>query len=165
MDRRRPPGYSAYTYPRHEVRLTNEVITMKRTMALMAMWLLGVFSLFQIGASQQAPAIPPPPGAPAAGGGGRGGGGQGGGRGGQTEAIPAILQNYKSVTAERLKKPADGDWLSVRRTFDGWGYSPLQEITRGNVEKLQLKWVALTGQNNGHEAPAMINNGVMFVST
>src|SRR6185295_11468060 len=67
---------------------------------------------------------------------------------------PAVLQNYKPVTAERLKKPEDGDWLMVRRTYDGWGYSPLQEIKRGNVEKLQLKWVALTGQNNGHEAPA-----------
>ncbi len=138
---------------------------MKRTMVLMAMWFLGVFSLFQILASQQAP-TPPPPVAPAAGGGGRGGGGQGGGRGGQQpEAVPAVLQNYKPVTAERLKKPEDGDWLSVRRTYDGWGYSPLQEITRGNVEKLQLKWVALTGQINGHEAPAMVNNGVMFVST
>ena len=44
-----------------------------------------------------------------------------------------ILQNYKPVTAERLKKPEDGDWLMVRRTYDGWGYSPLDQITPGNV--------------------------------
>ena len=67
--------------------------------------------------------------------------------------------NYKSVTAERLKKPEDSDWLSVRRTYDGWGYSPLDQIKRSNVDKLQLQWVVLTGQNNGHEAPAMVNNG------
>src|SRR5947207_6940313 len=79
--------------------------------------------------------------------------------------VAAVLQNYKSVTAERLKKPEDGDWLSVRRTYDGWGYSPLNQIKRGNVDDLQLKWVLLTGQNNGHEAPPMVNNGVMFVST
>jgi len=134
---------------------------MKKTTLLMAMGLLGVFLISRIGASQQAPPIPPAAGTPAAPAAG------GGGRGGQQAAapIPAILQNYKSVTAERLKKPEDGDWLSVRRTYDGWGYSPLEEIKRGNIDQLQLKWVALTGQNNGHEAPPMVNNGVMFVST
>jgi alcohol dehydrogenase (cytochrome c) len=97
-----------------------------------------------IGAGQQAPAIPPVPGA---------------------APLPPVLQNYKPVTADRLKKPEDGNWLSVRRTYDGWGYSPLNEIKRGNVDKLELQWVLLTGQNNGHEAPPMVNNGVMFVST
>ena len=35
------------------------------------------------------------------------------------------LANYKAVTAERLKQPEDSDWLMFRRTYDGWGYSPL----------------------------------------
>ncbi|HEV1287890.1 MAG TPA: hypothetical protein VNU44_21375, partial [Bryobacteraceae bacterium] len=35
--------------------------------------------------------------------------------------IPAILQNYKPVTAERLVNPEDGNWLMVRRTYNGWG--------------------------------------------
>ena len=44
----------------------------------------------------------------------------------ETEApMPAVLQNYQPVTAERLKNPEDGDWLMIRRTYDGWGYSPL----------------------------------------
>ena len=51
--------------------------------------------------------------------------------------MPPILQNYKPVTAERLKKPDDGDWLMVRRTYDGWGYSPLDQITPANVARLQ----------------------------
>jgi alcohol dehydrogenase (cytochrome c) len=79
--------------------------------------------------------------------------------------MPAILKNYKPVTAERLKKPEDGDWLTVRRTYDGWGYSPLQQITPQNVKGLQPVWVFSTGVTNGHEAPAMVNNGVMFVAT
>ena len=45
--------------------------------------------------------------------------------------MPAILQNYKPVTAERLKKPEDGDWLMIRRTYDGWGYSPLDSDHAG----------------------------------
>ena len=79
--------------------------------------------------------------------------------------MPAILKNYKPVTADRLKKPDDGDWLSVRRTYDGWGYSPLQQITPQNVRGLQPVWVFSTGVTNGHEAPPMVNNGVMFVAT
>ena len=54
--------------------------------------------------------------------------------------IPAVLQNYKTVTAERLKHPADDDWLMVRRTYDGWGYSPLEKINKKNVNKLEPVW-------------------------
>jgi alcohol dehydrogenase (cytochrome c) len=79
--------------------------------------------------------------------------------------MPEVLRNYKPVTAERLKKPDDGDWLTVRRTYDGWGYSPLDEITPANVARLQPAWVFATGVTNGHEAPPMVNNGVMFVAT
>src|SRR4030095_553305 len=78
---------------------------------------------------------------------------------------PAILQTYKVVTAERLLKPTDGDWLMIRRTYDGWGYSPLDQITTANVARLQPMWVFATGAMNGHEAPPLGNNGVMFVST
>lgn len=75
------------------------------------------------------------------------------------------LSGYKSVTDERLKKPEDGDWLMFRRTYDGWGYSPLEEITTENVKRLQPVWVFSTGMTNRHEAPPIVNNGVMFVAT
>jgi alcohol dehydrogenase (cytochrome c) len=79
--------------------------------------------------------------------------------------MAAVLQNYKPVTADRLKKPEDGDWLNLRRTYDGWGYSPLDQITTRNVDDLQPAWVLSTGVLSGHEAPPMVNNGVMFVAT
>jgi alcohol dehydrogenase (cytochrome c) len=69
------------------------------------------------------------------------------------------------VTADRLKNPADGDWLMPRRTYNGWGYSPLAQITSKNVHRLQPVWVFSTGVRSGHEAPPMVNNGVMFVAT
>ncbi|MBI4520813.1 MAG: PQQ-dependent dehydrogenase, methanol/ethanol family [Gemmatimonadetes bacterium] len=83
----------------------------------------------------------------------------------QPPPVPPILQNYRPVTAERLRNAADGDWLMVRRTYDGWGYSPLDQITPGNVGRLQPVWVFSTGVANGHEAPPIVNNGVMFVAT
>jgi alcohol dehydrogenase (cytochrome c) len=79
--------------------------------------------------------------------------------------VPAILQQYKPVTADRLKRPDDGDWLMVRRTYDGWGYSPLTEIAPANVARLQPVWSFSTGAVNGHHAAPVINNGVMFVAT
>src|SRR6516225_1259069 len=79
--------------------------------------------------------------------------------------MPELLQNYASVTTERLKKPEDGNWLMFRRTYDGWGYSPLAEITRENVSRLQPVWSFATGQVEGHQAPPIVNNGVMFVAT
>src|SRR3954470_16766963 len=66
--------------------------------------------------------------------------------------LPPVLQNYKTVTSQRLLKPEDGDWLMPRRTFDGWGYSPLAQITPQNIQRLQPMWVLATGMNNGHEA-------------
>ena len=79
--------------------------------------------------------------------------------------MPAVLQNYKLVTADRLKNPEDADWLMARRTYNGWGYSPLKQITTANVKRLQPVWVFATGATNGHEAPPIVNNGVMFVVT
>jgi alcohol dehydrogenase (cytochrome c) len=79
--------------------------------------------------------------------------------------IPPVLQNYKPVTAERLRMPEDSDWLMVRRTYNGWGYSLLAQVTPQNVARLQPVWVLATGVNNGHEAAPIVNNGVMFVAT
>src|SRR5213594_1753992 len=79
--------------------------------------------------------------------------------------MPEILRQYAPVTAARLKNPEDGNWLMFRRTFDGWGYSPLGEITPANVSRLQPVWSFATGQTEGHEAPPVVNNGVMFVAT
>ncbi|HEY7387510.1 MAG TPA: PQQ-dependent dehydrogenase, methanol/ethanol family [Bryobacteraceae bacterium] len=79
--------------------------------------------------------------------------------------IPAVLQNYQPVTPERLKNPEDGNWLMIRRTYDGWGYSPLTQITPDNAGRLRPVWVFSTGEPKVHEAAPIVNNGVMFVST
>ena len=85
---------------------------------------------------------------------------------GQQQPPPSsVLENYRPVTAERLKNPDAADWLMVRRTYDGWGYSPLKQITAANVARLQPVWTFATGQENGHEAPPIVNDGVMFVAT
>ena len=79
--------------------------------------------------------------------------------------LAQVLANYPPVTADRLKNPEDANWLMIRRTYDGWGYSPLKQITPQNVKQLRPAWVFSTGETRVHEAAPLINNGVMFVST
>ncbi len=87
-------------------------------------------------------------------------------RGQQTPAAtPEILQNYRTVTDERLLNPEDENWLSIRGTYNGWGYSPLNEITAENVTRLQPVWGFATGETRVHESAPVVNNGVMFVTT
>jgi alcohol dehydrogenase (cytochrome c) len=73
--------------------------------------------------------------------------------------------DYTPVTDERLQSPADGDWLMYRRTYDSWGYSPLDQITAGNVADLEPVWLLSTGVTSGHESPPVVNDGIMFITT
>jgi alcohol dehydrogenase (cytochrome c) len=82
-----------------------------------------------------------------------------------TLPMPAILKQYSPVSAERLENPADGEWPMIRRTYDGWGYSPLTQIDAGNAARLQLVWGLSTGVTNGHESAPLVVNGVMILST
>jgi alcohol dehydrogenase (cytochrome c) len=79
--------------------------------------------------------------------------------------MPAALRNYRPVTAARLRAPEAGEWLMNRRTYDGWGYSPLTQVTPANVARLQPAWIVSTGALNGHESALIVNGDVMFAST
>jgi alcohol dehydrogenase (cytochrome c) len=84
---------------------------------------------------------------------------------GSSSATPEIRRGYQAVTSERLLKPESQNWLMIRGTYDGWGYSPLTEITNDNVGRLRMVWTVPTGEMRVHEAAPVVNNGVMFVST
>jgi alcohol dehydrogenase (cytochrome c) len=81
------------------------------------------------------------------------------------DAVPGPLREYRPVTAERLLRPEAGDWLMIRRTYDGWGYSPLDRITRDNVSRLRPVWMTPTDEVKVHEAAPLVNDGAMFIST
>ena len=76
-----------------------------------------------------------------------------------------LLRSYSTVSKARLLKPEDRNWLMIRRTYDGWGYSPLDKITPANVSRLKMVWSGKTDEVGAHQAPPLINNGVMFIST
>ena len=49
-------------------------------------------------------------------------------------------REYRPVTYEMLQNPDPSDWLSWRRTLDGQGHSPLDQITTENINELRLAW-------------------------
>ena len=83
-----------------------------------------------------------------------------------TLAPPTVAgQSYRPVTDERLESPEPENWLSYRGTYNGWGYSPLDQIDVSNVRDLKPVWAFSTNTTGGHESPPVVNDGVMFITT
>ncbi len=61
-----------------------------------------------------------------------------------------------------LANPSDADWIMSRRTYSGWGHSPLDQINTSNVANLTLAWAAgMTA--GGVESTPLVYNGVMYL--
>ncbi|WP_159797612.1 outer membrane protein assembly factor BamB family protein [Croceibacterium salegens] len=68
---------------------------------------------------------------------------------------------FVPVTDAMIQSPDPADWLSWRRTLDSWGYSPLDQIDRDNVDQLRLVWVRPL--EAGHqEGTPLVHNGRMY---
>ena len=64
-----------------------------------------------------------------------------------------VPHDLTPVTDALLADPPPADWLSWRRTRNGHGYSPLDEVTRDNVDELRLAWVLAIREGN-HQTSA-----------
>ena len=79
---------------------------------------------------------------------------------------PGPTNGYSRVTDARLRAPDPADWLMYRRTYDGWGYSPLDQIGVHNVADLAPTWIFPTGVRDGTpQAAPIVNGNTMFVTT
>jgi alcohol dehydrogenase (cytochrome c) len=57
------------------------------------------------------------------------------------------------------------DWLMHSRTFDGWRFSPLDEISIASVGRLRLRWVHQLATNDTIvESTPLVTGGVMYLS-
>ena len=74
----------------------------------------------------------------------------------------AQSSDFVPVTDAMLQDPAPEDWLMWRRTLDGWGYSPLDEIDRGNVGRLRMVWSRGLGPGLQQGTP-LVYGGVMYM--
>ena len=73
------------------------------------------------------------------------------------------IDNITPVTDEMLVNPSDSDWLMWRRTYDGWGYSPLDQINKGNVSELKLAWAWGMSPGGRTQETPVVHDGIMYV--
>ena len=85
-----------------------------------------------------------------------------------SETERSVTRTYRaparrvSVSAAELADPPKGDWLHWRGTPGATGYSPLSQITKENVHRLQLAWV--WGMEPGTSQPSfLVRDGVVFL--
>ena len=74
-------------------------------------------------------------------------------------------RHYSPVTSQRLINPESENWLMYRGSYNSWGYSELKQINRRNVARLKPVWAFSTGMREGHQAPPIVNDGYMFITT
>jgi alcohol dehydrogenase (cytochrome c) len=77
--------------------------------------------------------------------------------------LAAQVKDFRAVTEAMLRNPAPGDWLNWRRTDNAWGYSPLDQINRQNVPRLQLAWSWAMDNTGAQEATPLVHDGVMYL--
>ena len=87
-----------------------------------------------------APAAPPPP---------------------PTKTVRPVM-NFVPVTDQIIQAPKPENWLIYRGNYQGWGYSALDRINKGNVRNLQLVWSRVIEPGTNQATP-LVYNGVMYL--
>src|SRR5262245_15831190 len=82
---------------------------------------------------------------------------------GSTLLLTAQVKEFRPVTEAMLRNPSPGDWLNWRRTDSAWGYSPLDQINKQNVQQLQLAWSWSMDDTGAQEAAPLVYDGVMYL--
>ena len=78
------------------------------------------------------------------------------------EALAQSSGDVAPVTDAMLQDPDPSDWLMWRRTLDSWGYSPLDQIDRRNVDDLRMVWTrALSG--GCQQGTPLVYDGVLYM--
>lgn len=70
--------------------------------------------------------------------------------------------SFTPVTDAMLQDPSPDDWLMWRRTLNTWGYSPLAEVKRDNVDQLKMVWVRGLSRGTDEITP-LAYDGVLYV--
>ena len=73
------------------------------------------------------------------------------------------IEDFEPVTAEMLLDPDPGDWLMFRRTYDGQGHSPLDQMNTDNVGELRLAWSWAMADGVNQPTP-LVYDGVMYLA-
>src|SRR5262245_43769748 len=80
----------------------------------------------------------------------------------QAPQAPNPTAAMTPVTDAMLRDPPASDWLMWRRTYNGWGYSPLDQINKDNVKDLRPVWT-WSLSSGATETTPIVHDGVLFI--
>lgn len=75
---------------------------------------------------------------------------------------PGTIENFVPISDAMLSNPAAGDWPMLRRNYQAWSYSPLDQINANNVKDLKLEWVWSMHDGDSEPSP-LVYNGVVYL--
>jgi alcohol dehydrogenase (cytochrome c) len=78
--------------------------------------------------------------------------------------VTGQLDDYVPISDAMLRSPSPNDWLMIRGNYQAWSYSPLEEITAGNVDELRLQWVWSMTDGGWNEPAPVVHDGVLFLN-
>src|ERR1022692_1566310 len=83
---------------------------------------------------------------------------------GRAQPAPAAdpMKNVRPVTDQMLLNPDAADWLMWRRTYDGFGFSTLDQINKSNVGNLRVAW-AWSLTNGATESTPIVHDGILYI--
>jgi PQQ-dependent dehydrogenase (methanol/ethanol family) len=76
----------------------------------------------------------------------------------------SLLDRITPVTGEMLEHPADGDWLTWRRSYSSLGYSPLRQIDAANVHSVREAWAWVLPVSSDEITP-LVHDGIIFIKS
>ncbi len=70
------------------------------------------------------------------------------------------------VTFERLLNSDKelGNWLMYSRTYNGWRFSPLDQVNTENVNRLKVKWLFQGRHQEKFETTPLVVDGIMYLT-
>ncbi|MCC6389304.1 MAG: PQQ-binding-like beta-propeller repeat protein, partial [Bryobacterales bacterium] len=78
--------------------------------------------------------------------------------------VRGAVKNFRPVTGAMLRNPDPADWLMIRGNYQAWSYSPLSQITLGNVKNLRLKWVWAMNDGGANQPTPIVHDGIIYLS-
>jgi alcohol dehydrogenase (cytochrome c) len=78
--------------------------------------------------------------------------------------VRGTVESFVPLTNETLRNPAPGDWPMIRRDYSASSFSPLNEITAGNVGQLQLAWIWPMRDGGTNQPAPLAYRGTIYLN-
>ncbi len=78
--------------------------------------------------------------------------------------VRGTVESFVPLTNDTLRNPAPGDWPMIRRDYSASSFSPLNEITAGNVGQLQLAWIWPMRDGGTNQPAPLAYRGTIYLN-